>query len=111
MGACCNKDSEPHLNANGDIVGIVDRLDGHVQLKREQRAEYTYKSGAKYTGEWVGELRDGHGVQVWPDGGRYEGQFREDKAEAMASSFTMMVMCTKGTGRMTKPMELGCTCT
>ena len=35
---------------------------------------YTFKTGATYTGQWIGGFRDGFGVQVWPDGARYEGK-------------------------------------
>ena len=34
---------------------------------------YTFKTGATYSGQWIGGFRDGFGVQVWPDGARYEG--------------------------------------
>ena len=42
-------------------------------MKREKRLRYTFKSGATYDGEWKGTVRDGYGIQVWPDGARYEG--------------------------------------
>lgn len=29
---------------------------------REKRAPYTFKSGAIYSGEWKGHMRDGYGV-------------------------------------------------
>ena len=28
---------------------------------------------AVYKGQWKGKMRHGYGVQVWPDGARYEG--------------------------------------
>lgn len=40
---------------------------------RETRPKYTFKSGATYEGEWVGNKRDGRGTQVWPDGAKYDG--------------------------------------
>jgi hypothetical protein len=42
-------------------------------MKRERRPPYTFKSGATYDGEWKGNMRDGWGIQVWPDGAKYEG--------------------------------------
>ena len=42
-------------------------------LKREKRPPFTFKSGAIYDGEWKGHVRDGYGVQIWPDGAKYEG--------------------------------------
>jgi len=45
---------------------------------REARPEYRDPDGIVYTGEWRGRRRDGNGVQVWPAGQRYEGQFVRD---------------------------------
>lgn len=42
---------------------------------REKRPAYQFKSGAVYDGEWKGSMRDGLGVQTWPDGAKYEGYF------------------------------------
>ena len=33
-----------------------------------------------YTGEWKGNVRHGHGVQIWPDGAKYEGSWENGKA-------------------------------
>ena len=40
------------------------------------------ENGAKYEGEWLKDtdIRDGRGVQIWLDGSRYEGYWRENKA-------------------------------
>jgi hypothetical protein len=43
-------------------------------MAREKRPIFKFKSGAMYEGEWVGLKRDGYGVQLWPDGARYEGR-------------------------------------
>jgi hypothetical protein len=37
--------------------------------------EYTYKSGAKYKGEWLGGFRHGKGTMTWPDSASYEGDW------------------------------------
>jgi hypothetical protein len=39
-------------------------------------------NGATYQGEWEKntELRSGLGIQVWQDGSKYEGYWRDDKA-------------------------------
>jgi len=42
-------------------------------MKREKRPPFTFQSGAIYEGEWKGNVRDGFGTQIWPDGARYEG--------------------------------------
>lgn len=52
----------------------------HSLEKREKRPPYTFSSGAVYEGEWVGNVRDGYGVQTWPDGARYEGEWKNNKA-------------------------------
>lgn len=36
---------------------------------------YTYKSGATYSGQWRGGLRHGAGVMTWPDGAKYDGMW------------------------------------
>lgn len=43
--------------------------------KREKREKHFYKTGSTYEGEWRGGFRDGFGVQVWPDGASYEGDW------------------------------------
>ena len=48
---------------------------GHVM-----KGPTTLKNGATYTGQWLSELRDGFGTQLWPDGYLYEGQWQNDKA-------------------------------
>ena len=32
----------------------------------------------RYTGEWLGNVRDGRGVQLWADSARYEGQWVQE---------------------------------
>ena len=34
------------------------------------RKQVAFDNGAVYTGEWLGDSRDGYGVQVWDDGAR-----------------------------------------
>ena len=47
---------------------------------RVQKGPFTLRNGATYTGQWLDGMRDGIGQQLWPDGSRYEGQWRNDKA-------------------------------
>ena len=48
----------------------------HTNSKdREKRPPFKFKSGAVYDGEWVGNMRDGYGIQTWPDGAKYEGNY------------------------------------
>jgi hypothetical protein len=34
-----------------------------------------HQDGAKYEGDWRDDKQDGHGVETWPDGARYEGNY------------------------------------
>ena len=34
----------------------------------------------KIVGQWKGQMRHGYGIQVWPDGARYEGYWQDNKA-------------------------------
>lgn len=81
------EDEEGYQNAT--VAEIAKRLgdfdygaapeDG---VAREYRECILFQNGAQYEGEWninTGE-RDGRGVQVWADGSRYEGYWKNDKA-------------------------------
>ena len=50
--------------------------------EREERETEILENNAKFRGEWlVGEtIRQGKGMQIWPDGSIYEGYWRDDKA-------------------------------
>mmetsp|Transcript_4555 Transcript_4555/g.5751 ORF Transcript_4555/g.5751 Transcript_4555/m.5751 type:complete len:125 (-) Transcript_4555:115-489(-) len=52
-------------------------------MKLEERQETVIDGDAKYTGQWLGDKRHGHGVRVRIDGQRYEGQFVDDKAHGV----------------------------
>ena len=49
-------------------------------LEREKRMLLTIDNEAKYQGEWIGNVRDGRGYQIWPDGSLYEGFWKNNKA-------------------------------
>ena len=53
---------------------------GTDEDSRVQRGPVTLKNGATYTGQWLSNMRDGYGHQLWPDGSKYEGYWRTDKA-------------------------------
>lgn len=38
---------------------------------------YTHSNGARYEGNWKGDLQDGYGVEIWEDQSRYEGYYKE----------------------------------
>ena len=43
------------------------------------------ENGAKYEGEWLNgtDTRDGRGIQIWLDGSRYEGYWKDDLQHGM----------------------------
>ena len=40
-----------------------------------------------YLGEMLGKMRHGFGVQTWPDGTKYEGEFKYNKAQGKGKYF------------------------
>jgi hypothetical protein len=53
-----------------------------VGNKQANGHEYRYKtSGAIYSGEWMGGLRNGHGKMQWIDGAYFEGSWVLGRAE------------------------------
>lgn len=91
VGNGYQRDSIPEGNFNEVVEQIYNQLgpydytmgknvvyDEPVVMKGWRMLE----NGAKYNGEWdinTG-LRHGKGTQIWPDGSRYEGYWRNDRA-------------------------------
>jgi hypothetical protein len=63
--------------AGGDSANEGEQVDENGRITK---GPFTLKNGAVYTGQWLMGMRDGFGTQLWPDGSRYEGQWRNDKA-------------------------------
>ena len=38
-----------------------------------------YEDGRKYVGEFQNDLKHGHGIYSWPNGKKYEGNWKEGK--------------------------------
>lgn len=74
-----NQDVQTIRQQLGDFDFGNEEVD-HGQ--REFREELTLENGAKYEGEWLlgSEIRQGKGMQIWPDGSLYEGWWQENKA-------------------------------
>ena len=51
---------------------LIDQL-------REKRPPKTFEDGSVYDGEWIGENKDGYGIQTWPSGAKYEGEWKNNK--------------------------------
>jgi MORN repeat len=49
-------------------------------ITRDKKPPFQYRTGAVYEGEWLGQVRDGYGIQTWPDGAKYEGYWVNNKA-------------------------------
>lgn len=61
------KDDKPYFES------IVDTDPGKSSNSHviEKRPPVRFNNGIVYEGSWLGETREGQGVQVWPDGARY----------------------------------------
>jgi len=55
-------------------------LTSFVKKERIFKPETILKDGSKYTGEWVGNMRDGRGTMKWADGSSYCGTWEDDMA-------------------------------
>ena len=69
------KEVEGRLQAFERIPGMDD------SKRREWRPVMCLDNGAAYEGEWdvIANKRDGYGIQITPDGAKYEGYWKEDK--------------------------------
>ena len=79
----------------------------------EKRDPVKFKNGVIYHGEWKGNIRWGFGVQVWPDGAKYEGDWVNGKANGKGtsmimqeSSYTLMEMSTREIGKTIKLVDM-----
>ncbi len=62
----------------GNFKFTLQTPDNRVKL--EKRAfQKIDADGTHYEGEWIADTktREGRGVQIWPDGSRYEGYFKQ----------------------------------
>ena len=48
------------------------------------RGVYTWPDGRKYDGEYKDDKKDGQGTYTWPDGKRYEGGWKDSKQHGEA---------------------------
>ncbi len=48
-------------------------------MSRETRPPFQFSSAAIYTGDWVGQKREGHGKIEFPDGASYDGEWKENR--------------------------------
>ena len=55
------------------MLAGYDQFQPPYEDSRSFKPPHTFKSGAVYHGQWIGNKRDGYGSQEWPDGARYDG--------------------------------------
>ena len=78
---------------NGAGIEISTNISGNIQSEtqkiiattlgcseRKELPTLTLENGAVYTGEWKNGMKDGFGIQNWPDSSVYEGEWKNDKA-------------------------------
>ena len=76
------------------------------------------RHGIKYTGQWKGGLRDGHGLQEWPDGAQFEGLdvskngiYHENTSAKWRISFDFSIVFEKVNGGMALRKGMANLCT
>lgn len=65
-----DKDTNDHSRNYHQGRGNNSLEDTDTRIKQ---GPITLPSGAVYSGEWRGGMRDGEGTQEWPDGSKYVG--------------------------------------
>ena len=49
----------------------------------EERSLIIDQQGNQYKGQWYKDQKQGHGKQTWPDGAKYTGQWKNNKANGI----------------------------
>lgn len=78
---------EGHWKANKQHgMGRLIHIDGDVYTGEWENnmangfGTYEHGDSSKYTGKWINDLQDDEkGIEVWPDGARYEGPYVKGK--------------------------------
>jgi hypothetical protein len=50
-----------------------------VKNKSSGYGEYIHSNGTKYEGMWLEDLQHGQGLETWPDGSSYQGNYFQGK--------------------------------
>ena len=59
----------------------METTKGFFKSNRQlETKDYSYKTGASYSGQWNGGLRHGKGTMIWTDQARYTGQWQYNQA-------------------------------
>ena len=76
-GAPVNK-AQAMDGANGQFAGKAGGYEASDKITN--MGPTTQANGSTYTGQRKNGKKHGHGIQVWPDSSRYEGQWENDQA-------------------------------
>ena len=60
---------EKYMTDTGRITWLMEK--GHIFIVVRIFLRIIL-GGSKYEGEWKNDLQNGHGVETWPDGAKYE---------------------------------------
>ena len=77
-----NKNKSYNLsNENSPKKKLKTSTQKKIDNKVPIEMEIEYSNGIKYKGQAINGIREGYGVQTWPDNSVYEGYWKNDKAE------------------------------
>jgi len=68
------------LNKLGEYV-YEEKYDQLYVVDGEFMEAHILKTGAKYKGQWDGHKKQGRGTMEWPDASRFDGYWKNDKAD------------------------------
>ena len=67
------------VNNVGSGELILTGKSNEVKVDRQERPTFVCPAtGSQYTGQWVGDEKDGKGKQIWSDNSWYEGDWRHN---------------------------------
>lgn len=89
-------DSLPSPNESVTWTGPC--VDGYADGKGRLSWFVNGRPYGTYEGELKGGHYDGHGMQIWPTGSRYDGEWKEDRANVTALTVQPRVKFAQGCG-------------
>ena len=70
----------PKKSENEKIADNFNKENNDKDNDKEEQVDIEFENGIKYKGALKGGLRNGYGIQIWPEGSKYEGNWYDDKA-------------------------------
>ena len=68
------KKTQNQYFSKSEMKETLQSLGQNYKTGERELKTFTFKSGAIYRGQWKDGMRDGEGLQTWPDGAKYEGE-------------------------------------